>query len=124
MTGKEDAEILKFYWFAHDSLEEPKVLSIGTTACIYDFPVASNIVFAGGRYWVAYMRPTGDELKLSLWSWQPGNKKGQIDDLEYPTTWNSSLSMAAIGERLCLAYHWAPRYPGTAQIITVFHQAK
>ena len=124
MTGKEDREILKFYWFAHDSVAELKVLTIGATACIYDFPVASNITHAGGRYWVAYMRPDGEELKLSLWSWKPGDEKGRVEDLDSPTTWNSHLSMAAIGDRLCLAYHWADIYPGVAKIVTVFRKAE
>lgn len=124
MTGKEDPEILKFYWFAHESVGEPQVLTIGPTACIYDFPVASNIAHAGGRYWVAYMRPHGMELKLSLWSWKPGEEKGRVEDLDSPADWNSRLSMAAIGDQLCLAYHWANNYPGVAKIVTVFRKAE
>ena len=124
MTGKEDRENLKFYWFAHDSVGEPEVLTIGATACIYDFPVASNIACAGGRYWVAYMRPEGEDLKLSLWSWKPGEEKGRVEDLDSPADWNSHLSMAAIGDRLCLAYHWADQYPGVAKIVTVFRKAE
>lgn len=124
MTGKEDREILKFYWFAHDSVGEPKILTIGATACIYDFPVASNITFADGRYWVAFMRPDEEALKLSMWSWKPGEEKGRVEDLDSPANWNSHLSMAAIGDQLCLAYHLADRYPGVARIVTVFHKAE
>lgn len=124
MTGKEDAKTLKFYWFAHDSVAEPEILEIGPTACIYDFPVASNIAHAGGRYWVAYMRPEGTDFKLSLWSWKPGEKEGRVEDLNSPSTWNSHLSMAAIGDQLCLAYHRADDYPGVAKIVTVFRKAE
>jgi hypothetical protein len=126
ITGKE-LEPLKFYWFAHEETVEPFVLTIGTTACIYDFPVASNIAFAGGRFWVAFMRPEGSEdLKLALWSWKPGEKDGRVEILDSPAYWNSHLSMAAIGDRLCLAYHC--EVPGSsdrhARIVTVFRKAE
>jgi hypothetical protein len=126
ITGKE-REPLKFYWFAHGETVAPVVLTIGDTACIYDFPVASNIAFAGGRFWVAHMRPVGaEELKLALWSWKPGEKDGRVEILDSPAHWNSHLSMAAIGDRLCLAYHCEDpdgRRP-TARIVTVFRKAE
>lgn len=132
MTGKEmnstrDGGPLKFYWIEHDSTNAPMVLTIGATACIYYFPVASNVAFAGGRFWVAYMRPTENkELKLSLWSWKPGEKEGRVEDLDSPAYWNSHLSIAAIGDHLCLAYHCVTdhQYPGHARIVTVFRKAK
>ena len=132
ITGKEgeaglDGGLLKFYWFAHESTSDPMILTIGRTACIYHFPVASNITFAGGRYWVAYMRPTeGEVLKLSLWSWKPGDKKARVEDLDSPPDWNSHLSMTAIGDRLCLAYHCVtgPRYFENARIETIFRKAQ
>lgn len=126
ITGKE-REPLKFYWFAHGETAAPVVLTIGDTACIYDFPVASNIAFAGGRFWVAHMRLVGGEdLKLALWSWKPGEKDGRVEILDSPAHWNSHLSMAAIGDRLCLAYHCEDpdgRRP-TARIVTVFRKAE
>ena len=132
MTGKEGEELqsdggpLKFYWFEHDSTEEPKMFNIGTTACIYQFPVASNIAYAGGKFWVAYMRPNEEGLKLSLWSWKPGDKEPRVEDLNAPAFWNSHLSLAAIGDRLCLAYHCVSyRSKGrNAYIETVFREAK
>lgn len=132
ITGKEgspspDGGPLRFYWFAHDSTDAPAMLIIGATACIYQFPVASNVTFAGGRFWVAYMRPTEkEELKLALWSWKPGDKEARVEDLDSPADWNSHLSMAAIGDRLCLAYHCVTdhQYPGNARIVTVFRKAE
>ena len=133
MTGKEGGASEKggpliFYWFAHESTAPPVILTIGTTACIYDFPVASNIAFAGGRFWVAYMRPTEkQDLKLALWSWHPGDKDGRVEDLDSPAHWNSHLSLAAIGDRLCLAYHCATvesYYGSEARIMTVFRKAE
>ncbi len=133
MTGKEGADHsendpLRFYWFAHDSTAAPEMLTIGPTACIYQFPIASNVAYASGRFWVAYMRPTAsNELKLALWSWQPGEPAGRLEDLDSPADGNSHLSLAAIGDRLCLAYHCSSferRYGETARIVTVFRQAK
>lgn len=128
MTGKQDREILKFYWFPHESAEAPTILSIGATACIYDFPVASNLAFAGGKFWLAYMKGEGEDgVKLRLWSWKPGEKESRDEVLDSPGFWNSNLSLGAIGNRLCLAYHCAdesgPR-PGVARIVTVFRDAK
>jgi hypothetical protein len=126
ITGKE-REPLKFYWFAHGETVAPVVLTIGDTACIYDFPVASNIAFAGGRFWVAHMRLVGvEDLKVALWSWKPGEKDGRVEILDAPAHWNSHMSMAAIGDRLCLAYHCEDpdgRRP-TARIVTVFRKAE
>ena len=133
ITGKEgrdssESDPLKFYWFAHESTAAPTILTIGATACIYNFPVASNVAFAGGRFWVAYMRPTEKEdLKLALWSWRPGDKDGRVEILDSPAYWNSHLSMAAIGERLCLAYHcevYDENFSGMARIVTVFRKAE
>lgn len=118
---------LKFYWFEHESTDGPIVLTIGPTACIYHFPVISNIVWAGGKFWVAYMRPAEEGgMKLALWSWKPGEKEGKIEDLNSPADWNSTLSMAAIGNQLCLAYHCVADhdYPGIAKIETVFRKAR
>lgn len=133
ITGKEgerrpDGGFLRFYWFPHDSTGTPEIQTIGTTACIYDFPVASNIAFAGGKFWLAYMRPVkGEGCELILWSWKPGAKKGHTETLDSPGDWNSHLSMAAIGDRLCLAYHcvdYEHSRDGMARIVTVFRKAE
>ena len=55
MTGREGAPDpeggpLKFYLLAHNSTDAPATLTIGATACIYCFPVAPNVAFAGGRF--------------------------------------------------------------------------
>ncbi len=127
ITGKEDRDVLRFYWFAHESVEAPVRLRIGATCCIYDFPVASNIAFAGGRFWVAFMRGDGEDGgEVVMWSWKPGDEKGREQVLDAPAHWNSHLSLAAIGDRLCLAYHCAQdgAYGADARIETVFMKAK
>ena len=127
-TGKEDPEILRFYWFAHESVEAPARVTIGATQCIYDFPVASNIAFAASRYWVAFMRGNEEAgSEVVMWSWKPGESKGRERVLDAPAHWNSHLSLAAIGDRLCLAYHCAGQanhYRSDARIETVFLKAE
>jgi hypothetical protein len=122
-----EGESLYFYWFAHEETTTGTVVRIGPTACIYDFPVASNIVFAGGRFWLAYMGEEKD-LKLMLWSWKPGEEEGRVEALDSPADWNSHLSMAAIGNRLCLAYHCVVNEKAEmrnhASIVTVFRNAE
>jgi len=129
ILGKEDPEILKFYWFEHGANRPPEIVTIGATDCIYTFPVASNIAYAGGRFWVAFMRDAAGKTKseLVMWSWKPGDAKARAEVLDSPAHWNCHLSMAAIGDWLCLAYHCATResYYGTdARIFTVFKKAE
>lgn len=132
ITGKQgegdDGGPLYFYWFPHGETKTGTVVPIGPTACIYDFPVASNLAFAGGRFWLAYMGAKGEDLKLMLWSWKPGEKEGRVVELDSPADWNSHLSLAAMGDRLCLAYHCVVRspegIPGPAKILTVFRKAE
>lgn len=125
MTGKEDEKILKLYWWPFGEDRPPTVAVIGVTATIYDFPVASNVVFAGGRFWVAFMKPRGDLLQLALWSWKPGEGKGREEILDSPADWNSHLSLAAIGDQLCLAYHCATKGSHyDSRIFTVFRKAR
>ena len=136
ITAKEDRERLKFYWFPFASSGLPVILDLGPTICIYDFPVASNIVWAGGKFWIAYMRydpaPGGKEedggrTNLRLWSWKPGDPAAKDELMESPGFGNSHLSMAAIGDRLCLAYHaMVPPYHAEpmSRIITVFRKAE
>lgn len=126
-SGKEDRDNLKFYWFPFGSTRPPVILNLGPTVCIYDFPVASNIVWSGGKFWIAFMRYSGESTKLHLWSWKPGDKEGKEEILDSPGFGNSHLSMAAIGDRICLAYHCAlpDQYPGeNARIFTVFRKAE
>lgn len=127
ITGKEDRDDLKFYWFPFGSKNAPTILNLGPTECIYDFPMASNPVFAGGKFHVAFMRGGAESVKLYLWSWKPGDKQGKEVTLDSPGYGNSDLSMAAIGDQLCLAYH-CQMFEGSAdplaKIVTVFRKAE
>ncbi len=119
---------LEFFWFPHDVSIPPVSINIGETARIF-YPVASNLVFAVGRFWLAYMRPMeNDEWELVLWSWQPGDKEARVEKLDSPALWNTHLSLAAIGDHLCLAYHWENPEPlhrtPLAEIVTLFRKAE
>lgn len=113
-----------FFWYPFGKDEEPKRIEIGLPIYIYTFPTASNVVFAGGRFWIAIM---SQEAKLVLWSWKPGEEKPRTKILDSPYHWNCDLSLAAIDDRLCLAYHCATSLGGygeNARIFTVFEKAE
>lgn len=128
ISGKEDRFNLKVYWFPFDSPGPPAVLELGGTYCIYDFPVASNLAWAGGKFWLAFMRGGGadDGGQLVLWSWKPGDAAGKEEILDSPAHWNSHLSLGAIGNKLCLAYHCERMQAMElrASIVTIFRTAE
>jgi hypothetical protein len=130
ISGKEDRHRLKVYWFPFASTGPPAALDLGVTCCIYDFPVASNLTWAGGKFWLAFMRGEGKgeeaRVKLVLWSWKPGYPAGKEEVLDSPGHWNSHLSLGAIGKQLCLAYHCEQLHgeEQRASIITIFRTAE
>jgi hypothetical protein len=128
LSGKEEAGgRLKIYYFPFASSGPPAVLDVGDTCCIYDFPVASNLVWAGGKFWLAFMRGEGGEgAETVLWSWKPGDPAGKEEVLATPGHWNSHLSIGAIGKQLCLAYHCEQQQgeEAAASIITIFRTAE
>jgi hypothetical protein len=93
---------------------------------IWDFPVVSNLVRVGDRYCIAWPRynKTADIFECVISTWKPGEKRTKEIILDQPADWNSHLSMAVIGTRLCLAYHCLPggKYFPLSKIITVFPQ--
>ncbi len=117
------------YLFPREGFAKPERFLIGEPATIYDFPTASNVVYAKGRFWVAWAREPkkkGQEYEMVLSSMVPGSGKTVQRVMDAPADWNSHLSMAVIGDRLCLAYHCSVDhdYPGTSEIITVFVKAE
>ena len=120
-----DAEEYLFFWYPFALDESPTRVEIGLPIYIYTFPRASNAVFAGGRFWIAFM---SQGAKLLMWSWKPGEEKPRTKILEdSPYHWNCHLSLAAIGNRLCLAYHCATAhgaYGRKARIFTVFEKVE
>lgn len=117
------------YLFPREGFTKPERFLIGEPATIYEFPIASNVVFAKGKFWIAWVRPPkkkADKYAMVLSSMEPGSGKTVQRILNAPADWNSHLSLAVIGDRLCLAYHCSVNheYPGTSEIITSFVKAE
>lgn len=104
---------------------------IGECASIYDFPTASNPVWAAQRWWVAWVRAaqTEEERKDPLRAWQmmlssfdPTTKKLEHKTVPGLSNWNTSISMKTTGDWLCIAWNASidGRYPGIAKIVTAF----
>lgn len=124
--------ILAIFHFDRTKFEAPSTVIVGQPAFIYDFPRASNPVLAAGRYWIGWIRYNQDKEKYEtvLSDWKPGEEKMHETTLDAPSDWNTDLSLAAIGTRLCLAYHCSLPNSGTnessevGQIITLFREAQ
>lgn len=125
IAAKAGTDELSLYHFRRDRFELPQVVAIGAPLKIYDFPTASNLVFAGGKYWIAWMRggENGKEAEAVLSSWSPGDKAAAKVMLEGPGDWNSHLSMAVSGNVLCVAYH-CETAGGVSKIFTSFREVK
>jgi len=125
---------LKFFWFPKDAAKAPVIVEIGPAEAVFHRAVASNIIWAGGRFHVAFMKRErkGERFVATsaLWSWKPGEKKGHVELLDSPASADTTMSLGAIGNRLCLAYHaqWhddaGERGEPGAKIVTVFKKAE
>jgi len=116
---------LALYHFDRTKFELPSSVIIGEPTFIYDFPRASNLVRVEDRYWLGWIRYNREKHKLEtiLSDWKPGEEKAHDTIVDSPSTWNTELSLGAIGADLCLAYA-GPDEPGVAQsrIITLFRK--
>ena len=124
-TGK---RVLTLFHFDRAKFQPPEIAAVGQPTFIYDFPGASNVVFAAERYWLAWIRFNREKEKFEtvLSDWKPGEAKSHETVLDAPADWNTEISVAAIGTKLCVAYHCSVtgEYPGYSQIITVFKDVK
>jgi hypothetical protein len=103
--------------------ETVRITAPDTLPFIWDFPCVSNLVRVNGRYCIAWQRSvkTTSSYECVISTWKPGEPEPREIVLNEPADWNSHLSLAAIGDRLCLAYHClADGYPARSRIITVF----
>jgi hypothetical protein len=120
--------VLKLFHFDRNKFEPPAIAIVGEPTFIYEFPGASNLIFANDRYWIAWIHPNREKKKdeTILSDWKPGEKKPHETILDAPSGWNTELSIAAIGTRLCVSYHCSvtSEYPGYSQLITIFKDAK
>jgi hypothetical protein len=128
LSATTNDQILKLFHFDRAKFAAPTTATLGKPTFIYDFPGASNLIFAADRYWIAWIRHNRQKEKCEtvLSDWKPGENQPHEAVLDAPSDWNTELSMAAIENRLCLAYHCSVtgEYPGYSQIITLFREAK
>jgi hypothetical protein len=100
-----------------------QITAPNTLSFIWTFPVVSNLVQVNERYCIAWPRynRTASRYECVISTWKPGEKEPTEIIVDEPADWNSHLSLAAIGDRLCLAYHClAGENPLRSKIIIVF----
>jgi hypothetical protein len=118
-----------------DGVAQGRTVIVGKACAIYDFPVASNLVWAAGRWWVAWVR---DDTPADAVENDEGNRTyhtvlscvesgtGKVSHEVLPgiSHWNSHLSVATHGGWICVAWHASTddAYPGHAKVVTAFQK--
>lgn len=103
--------------------ETVQITAPETLSFIWDFPVVSNLVQVNGRYCIAWPRYNrkASRFECIISTWRPGEKEPVEIVLDTPADWNTHLSLAVIGDRLCLAYHTLTgEYNSRSTILTAF----
>jgi hypothetical protein len=130
MDGKvnDSGIILHLTWIIRHSATAPVTRVLGRCGATYDFASASNLVWASGRLWIAWVREYGDPdnrgWETMLTGFDP--KSGNVTTKPLPgiSNWNTSVSLATTGGWLCAAWHCTKdgSYPGKAIIVTAFEK--
>lgn len=113
---------------------EGSTVCIGEPAKIYHFPTASSPVWAGGKWWVAWVREaeTTEERKNPVTRWRtvfssydPVTKVLRHKVINELSDWNTKVDLKTTGGWLCAAWHASKdgTYPGEAKICTAFLNA-
>lgn len=104
----------------------PQMMQLSTElSFIWDFPVVSNLVRIGNRYCIAWPRynRAANRIECVISTWSPGEDRPKEIVLHEPADTNTHLSLATIGDRLCVAYHClAGEGPMRSKIIVVFRK--
>jgi hypothetical protein len=113
---------LFLYHYTIGSLESPKEIKLGQVGMIYDFPVASNLVVVNGASYIVWCRSQEDHMELVLSKWDGVSEHAVDTVLAKKVDFNLSISIAAIGDHLCVAYHHSRDgdYPGKSVIAMIF----
>ena len=127
-------QMLHLAHIAADHSREGSTVCLGEPACIYNFPSASSPVWAGGKWWVAWVRASESMADrkdpLKQWrtiftSYDPAKRELKHTVVNELSTWNTKVDLKTTGGWLCAAWH-APvdgSYPGVAKICTAFIKA-
>ena len=122
---------LHLTWFRRGRFAAPTTCDLGPCSTIYDFSVASNLVIAVGRIWVAWIRPVDDSpegpkkpYEAMLGSLDPATGKFESRKLPGLAHWNAHMCLAQTDGWLCAAWHSSKtaEYPGEAVIVTAFEK--
>lgn len=105
--GPYQGSILTLHRFDPALADPPLKLTLGTVATIYHFPTTSPLVITGGRLVLAWMgRPEEvADHQFCLTTVDPATMEPTTRPLAGDYHWNTHVSMAAIGTRLCVAWH-------------------
>lgn len=105
-------KILTLYTFETDRFRFVEATTLGEVAAIYHRPTASPLIPVGGLLAFAWMgTPEGtSESQFSLTVVDPRAPTTRTSRLDAPYLWNTSISAAAVGNRLCIAWHDGEAY--------------
>ncbi|HRQ90821.1 MAG TPA: hypothetical protein PLA50_18675 [Bacteroidia bacterium] len=113
---------LSFFDWQHPG--PPKTLHLGEVATIYFSPTSSPLAPVGDRLALAWMgQPEGQEdRQFCLTTVDASGQRLATRKLADAYQWNTTISVAAIGSRLCIAWHDGEIYGPfrKAKIRTIF----
>lgn len=111
-TQKAAKKILTLYIFETDQFRFVEATTLGEVAAIYHRPTASPLIPVGGLIAFAWMgTPKGaSEAQFSLTVVDPRDQTARTSRLDAPYLWNTTISAAAVGNRLCIAWHDGEAY--------------
>lgn len=120
----DDPKVLTSYSFDTERFKLIEATTIGNVAAIYHRPTSSPLIPAGDRLVFAWMGiPKGArEPQFSFTEMDPRDLSRKTTSLEGAYSWNTSISLAAIGNRVCIAWHDGEAYGKArkAKIRTLF----
>ena len=120
---------LKLSWISNPGFKEGITTDLGDACAYYSGPCTAPLIWASGRWWVGWLQasePVNDEdsgVRVMLSNYDPVTEKLEHKEISSQSYWISTLSMATMEDRLCLAWHGpAATPPFFSQIFTVFEK--
>ncbi len=85
-------------------------VSLGSSAYVYTFPIASGIAVYRNAYVVAWVAsPEEGFAALNLSWWNPATGESSTIVVEPRVYWNTAVSLGVIGDDILVAYHDLPK---------------